>query len=245
MSTRIAAISADQAPLPNSIPTVQRPLPGEIVYPFFTRVGDWFAGRHDTRLLQAMLDKQVELGITPWMKGLRSGFLTSVARDRRETIALQAPLRDEAAHAIARFKILEGKAASLKAAVQEERASEIDSQPSSAGEAYDKPDQVLRRRQKEADARLAAARSKVVQSEVEREHIVSQVAQLKEGFDFHEEAHVYRVEALRDFYTKRQSVYVRHGLRNRSNDGVAPMAPDIDTPNWQAAAFPSIADIES
>lgn len=235
-------VTAAQAVLPESIPTVQRPLPGEIAYPLFTRLGDSLAGWRDSTLLRAMLSNDTELGVTPWMRGLHSGLLTSIARDRRETIAIQAPLRHEAAGHIARYRSLQANDSALRAAVEAEQKVGVDGQPISSGEAHEKPEQILRRRQREAAARVAAANDKVTRSQAEREGIVGILAQLKEAFDFHEQAYLYRVEALRDFYAKRQSVYVRCGLRGRSNDGNAPVAPEMVIPEWRVDAFPTLTE---
>lgn len=244
---KITTITVAQAPLPESIPASQRPLPGEIVYPFFTWLGDCWAGWRDAALLKSLLSKNVVLGVTPWMNGLRSGFLTSVARDRRETIALQAPLRDEAASIVARYTVLQSKGATLEAATKEatddaRQSTTIDAQPTSAGEAYEKPEQIRQRRQKEANTRLAAARADANRAVAEREAIIARLAKLKEAFDFHEAAHTYRVEALRDFYAKRQSVYVRRGLHGLSNDGCPPTAPNIDIPDWKPEEFPVLSE---
>jgi len=240
--TKKTPITAAGAPLPESIPVSQRVLPGEVVYPFFTWLGDRRAGRRDATQLQAMLEKNTELGVTPWLKGLRSGFQTACARDRRDTIALQAPLRDEAAKAIARYKALSGKADALQAGVEEARDVTIDATPTTAGEVQERPEQIQRRRQKERDARLAQARAAAEQAAGECEAILARIAQLKEAFDFHEDVYTYRLEALRNYYSKRQAVYLRRGLHKLVNDGQAPVGPEVTIPQWPATAFPSLAE---
>jgi hypothetical protein len=244
--TKTIAITAEQAPLPTSIPVIQRPLSGEVRYPCLTWFGDRWAGKRDSKQCQAMLDKDAQLGVTPWMRGLRAGFLAAVARDRRDTIALQAPLRDEAAKAIARYHVLTDKQSALRQAVVEAQGAttDVDASPASAGEAHDKPEHIRRRRQKEADARVATARGTAAQAEAEAEHIKTRVAELEVQFNLHEEAHHYRIEALRGFYTKRQAVYVRRALLGLAREGEAPRPPDIDLPDWPASPFPSFGKDE-
>lgn len=237
---RAITITAAQATLPEAITVAQRVLPGEIVYPFLTWLADRRAGRRDARLLKAMLAKDPVLSTTPWMLGLRGGYLTAAARDRRETTALQAPLRHDAVAAIARILALEGRVTSLNAAVEEARAAPVDDKPTSAGEAAERPAERLRRHQRSAKGVMNAASAQVSQNRTELEELTAQLAELAEQHAFHETVLNHRIEALRSFYSKRQSVYLQHGLRGASHDGIPPIAPAVEIPNWPAAPFPTL-----
>ncbi|MDR1851750.1 MAG: hypothetical protein LBR21_03760 [Propionibacteriaceae bacterium] len=235
---RTLPITAEQASLPASIPAVQRSLPGEVVYPFFTWCGDRWAGWRDRRGTAAMLDKDKALGVSPWMDGLKSGFLSAVARDRRETTALQVPLRDRAAKAIARYNALGDKIEGLQSNVEQATRITVSDEPTSVGETHEKPEQIKRRRQSEADSRLAAARSRLDQAGVERQEILMELGELEESFNFLEAAYTYRVEALRNYYAKRQAVYIRSGVRAQTRDGEPAVAPVIEAPDWHATPLP-------
>ncbi len=237
-------ITAVQASLPDAIPAVQRVLPGELVYPLFTRLADWCAGRGDAPILKAMLAKAPALGVTPWMGGLRGGFLTAAARDRRDTTALQAPLRDKAAAAVARIRSLDGEQDALRAAVNEALNAPLDDQPRSAGEALETPEQRRHRRQRDATRAVAAAKAHLARNTEEREELIAELSRLAEMHRFHETAHNYRVEALRDYYTKRQSVYLRRGLKGVSHDGLPPVVPEVEIPLWPAEPLPPLTDAE-
>lgn len=242
MRRNTTTITAVQATLPEAIPAAQRTLPGEIVYSFFDWVADWWAGRRDATLLRAMLDKDPQLTITPWMRGLRGGFLTAAARDRRDTTALQAPVRDEAVAIIEKIHALDSRAEALQAALSEAQDEPIDETPTTSAEDRETAEQRRRRRQREANVRIATARGNLAQHSHATDALLARLAQLAEVYAFHEAAYRHRIEALRDFYTKRESVYLRHGLRGASHDGVPPVAPQIELPEWPAPAFPSLAD---
>jgi len=236
--SRKNTITADQAFLPKAIPAAQRRLPGEIAYPLFSKFGDWWAGRTDMPTLKPMFEATSGIGLTPWMEGLRAGFLTALARDRRDTTVLQAPLREEAMEVIARRRVLEAKSASLKAAQTETKNAQPSDQPTTAGEANESPTQLLQRRRREAATQAAATAAAVSQCEGERETLRVRHAQLTEAHAFHEAAYSHRAEALRDHYAKRQAVYLRRGLKGVVFGGPAPSIPQVDIPDWQAEAFP-------
>ncbi|MDR2895768.1 MAG: hypothetical protein LBV30_03845 [Propionibacteriaceae bacterium] len=240
-----SSITADQAPLPRSIPAVQRMLSGEIVYPFLTKLSDKRAGRRDRPLLESLAQQEHIHPGTPWMQGLGSGFLTAAARERRDSIALQAPLRAEAAKAIARFQTLQSNHADLEAAAKAPSTTPLSNEPTTFAEKRDGADQILRRRQREDAARLASNRARVEQSNAEQAAIRARLSELEEEFDLHEEAYKYRAEALRSYYGKRQATYLSCGLRTVSvGSGFRDLAK-IDSPTWQAAAFPQLSTSDS
>lgn len=241
MSRNTNTITAVQATLPEAIPAALRTLPGEIVYPFFDWLGDWWAGRRDAPLLKAMLATDATLSITPWMRGLRSGYLTAAARDRRDTTALQAPVRDEAVAILEQLRARGDRSAAFQAAVEDAQNAPVNDQPTTSGEAHEAAEQRRRRRQREANSRISSARAHLLQHQSETDAMVARLAQLAEVYAFHEAAYGHRVEALRDFYTKRESVYVRRGLLGASRDGVPPLVPEIEVPVWPAEQFPTMA----
>jgi hypothetical protein len=234
--------TAEAASLTNGAKLGRRSLPGEVAYPLSAWLKDALAGRRDAKLLAAMLDKAPALAVTPWMEGQTNGLMSAVSLDRRQTTAAQAPLRQRAAALVSRHAALGAEAADLRSAAGQAANQPVSDTPATAGEAHETPEQIRRRRQRERDAEAAAAQQRADACQGQLRDLVAELAQLREAHDFLETCHRQRKEALRDYYTKRQAVYVRWGLRGSAHDGLPPAAPPIVLPDWPAEPFPAPGD---
>lgn len=233
-------ITVDDAALPKAVLTSQRPLAGEMPYPVYTRFRDWRAGRRDRALLAALLKTSVDLDVTPWMQVLRDGLLTALARNHRETITLQAPLRTEAAVIVQRYIIVRNALPGLDDRIDEERNAPLGQGPATSGESFESEDEMQHRRVLRLKASVANAKKAADDARAELNGLRTRHAELTETFDFHADVGRYRAEALRDMYAKRQDLYVHSGLKGQSTDGRAPHVPTFEPPAWPIPHLPQV-----
>lgn len=236
-------ITAEAAQLPNALSVAQRPLPGELVYRFWDWVRDAWAGHRDSSIMRAMLDQERELPPTPWMVGHAAGLATAVHRERRDATSLEAPLRKSAFALVERHALLSAQHQSTLDAIETARAEPLTAGATTAGEHYDTADQIRARREREHQARVAAAHAAAREHENQTARIITTLAELREEFNFQESIYQRRVEALRSFYAKRQAVYARHALHGATRDGQPPILPDINMPTLTSEPFPALTTL--
>lgn len=233
-------INATDAQLPNAIPAAQRPLPGELVYRFRDWARDAWAGHRDARLMRAMLANDRTIEPTAWMVGLAAGLATAVQRERRDATSLQAPLRKAAIALVERHAAMREGRQALVDAIEAAAEAKSPAGATTAGELHDTEEQRRARRAREHRARVEATQGALRQHEAQFAGLAAELAQLREEFDFHEAVYLRRVEALRNFYIKRQAVYARHALHHATADGRAPVLPELTAPELAADSFPML-----
>ncbi len=216
-------------------------LPGEIVYSLHTHFGDWWAGKRDARLLKAMLGKNSVLTPTPWMHGLAQGFLMAAVKDRKLITAEQKDLQERAARLVEEYRVIDESLGGLKAQADKTgQAPQATAEATTPAEQRDSETQRLLRRQRAATQRTHDAQAQVSGAQRRLNEIATELAGLRKDWEFFESMHWSTEEALRDYYEKRQDVYVRSGLRGCANDGTPPQAPEIVLPEWKGEPLPAL-----
>jgi len=238
-------VKPGQGSLPQAVDIANLPLPGEIVYPWHLRLQDWWAGKRDAKLLRAMLERDPVLLTTPWMHGLAKGFETAAVKGRKHATTRQSELRLQAAHLVEQYHSIIDSLDELQAdADRVDNHPELSTEATTTAELHETEEQRLHRRQREADKRIEAAQAKVSAAKDQLRSIRSELAALEKQWDLQESLYWATEEALRDYYSKRQDVYIRAGLHGRSNDGIPAQPPEIVKPGWIGDPLPTL-DVET
>ncbi|MBT1173906.1 hypothetical protein JS528_11315 [Bifidobacterium sp. MA2] len=235
-------LTAQSAFMPEAARTVQR----AIVCRFGNRLKeshDWWAVLLDRKTMVARYRRDRRLPDEGYLHVLIQGYRGAVAIEQQDTLLLQEALRCRALELVGEYRTLQdGLPRLLRDHEEAADRPTGDEGPTTAGECYESPEVIARRRRRERaralrDIETTANATRRRLAEIRAEH-----AELEDTFRFHQDALLCRAQVVQSYYRTRMHDFARRTLRSCLREGEPPILPEIPLDIAEPSPFPSLPD---